>query len=169
MRIISKDETVAWLSERGLIDIKGELVFSEFLSPIRFLVPVDSGKKTALSRVVASFFDTHSQNEALLWVNEFGIWPSCEDLNLFRGFRQSLGEVRPLDEKPGHVFLNKDLDSLTSLIAMILYFCWGAVIVSMAGKFILKISHDEIIYLYVKDKQDLSNMRERLNPFLKEL
>ena len=166
MRIIDKYETMTWLAERGLTTSTGELVFTEFLSPSRFVIPVDSGEKTALSKTITSFFDF--EDEALLWINEFGVWPSSEDRYLFEGFRQSLGEYSPLYEKPGHIFSNKDLEAVKALIAMVLYFCWGAVIVSISRSFIFKISHDEIIYLYVKNKEDLPSMRTTLSHFIEE-
>lgn len=164
MRIIDKNEIMTWLSEKRLIDSNGVLSFSGFLSPLRFMIPVDSGKKTALSKTIVSLFD--AKDEALLWINEFGIWPSCEDRYLFAGFRKSLGEYSPLHEKPGHFFSNKDLDAVSSLIAMTLYFCWGAIIISTANNFIIKISHDEVLYLYAREKECLSKMQESLTKIL---
>jgi hypothetical protein len=154
MRIIDKEETKLWLSQRGLLDSTGEPSFSEFFEVIDFAIPVDSGRKTALSRILASFFET--DDEALLWINEFGIWESSEDRYLFQGFRRSLGESSPLHEKPGHVFSKGDLDAVRSLIAMTLYFVWGGILFSPAKGVAIKISHDEFITLYARDKKDTS-------------
>jgi len=164
MRIIDKRETMSWLSERGLLDPRGKLLLSRFLAPIHLRIPSDSGKKTALSKVIASFCD--ATDEALLWINEFGIWPSSEDRHLFEGFRRSLGEDRPLHEKPGHLFSGEDLDAVGSLLALVLYFCWGAVFISTARGVVITISHDEIIDVFVKDQKDIPDIKERLDRLL---
>jgi|SRR6266540_2885714 len=164
MQIIDKNEIMIWLDKRKLLDHRGELLHTEFTELSQYKFPVDSGKKTALSKTIASFFDTDS--EALLWINEFGIWPSSEDINLFNGFRRSLGEFSALTVKPGHIFSSNDLETIGSLLSMILYFCWGAVLVSTSKNLIIKISHDEIIDIFARDKQSFSEIRGRLNGLL---
>jgi hypothetical protein len=161
MRIIDRHETEVWLSARGLVDSKGMLSLSAYFTQAPYTIPPDSGKKTALSRTIVSFF--RDQNEALLWINEFGIWPSSEDRHLFTGFRQSLGEHSPLPEKPGHLFSAIDLETVGSLLAMALYFCWGAVLVSASGDFLLRVTHDEQIHTYARDEVDLSKIHTLLS------
>jgi hypothetical protein len=151
MEIIDKEKTMNWLSIRGLLDSKGSLSLSGFSEPVSYRIPADSGKKTVLSRIIASFFD--SEGESLLWINEYGIWPSCEDLTLFEGFRKSLGEYSPLFEKPGHIFFKQDLSSVSSLLAMIFYFMWGAIIVSGTKNIVVRISHDEMLDIFLKDEK----------------
>ena len=130
---------------------------------IDFPISVDSGRKTALSRVLVSFFDT--DEEALLWINEFGIWPSSEDRYLFEGFRRFLGERSPVHEKPGHIFSKDDLDAVRSLVAMILYFVWGGIMYSPAKGLTIKMSHDEFITMFARDPQDGSIITERFKHF----
>lgn len=165
MLIIAKNETITWLTERRLLDREGQLLHDEFRMKLEYIIPGDSGKKTALSKIIASFFDNDVQ--ALLWIYEFGIWPSCEDRNLFDGFRRSLGESQPISMKPGHIFSNSDLDSLASLLSMVLYFCWGAIVISTANDFVIKISHDEIINVFTKDQKTFSEIQGKLNKLLK--
>jgi len=164
MRIIDKEETIRWLSQRGLLDPTGKPSFSKFFQVMDFAIPVDSGRKTALSRIIVSFFEY--DDEALLWINEFGIWESSEDRYLFQGFRRSLGESSPLHEKPGHVFSKGDLEATRSLVAMTLYFVWGGILFSPAKNLAIKISHDEFITIYVKDKKEAAIITEKLRPFL---
>jgi hypothetical protein len=157
MEIIDKEKTMKWLSSKGLLDSKGSLSFSGFSKPVSYRIPTASGKKTVLSRVITSLFD--SETESLLWIDEWGIWPSCEDWTLFEGFRKSLGESTKLYEKPGHIFSKQDLGAITSLVAMVLYFCCGAVIVPTTKSFIIKISHDEFIDIYSQDKEVLIQIK----------
>lgn len=150
MEIIDKERTANWLSIRGLLGSKGRLSLSGLKQIGYYPIPADSGRKTVISRTIASFFDT--EDESLLWIDEFGIWKSCEDWTLFEGFRHSLGEESPLYEKPGHIFSRKDLDSVGSLLAMALYFCWGAVIVKADKSLVVRISHDEILDIYIPEE-----------------
>lgn len=164
MRIINKEETIHWLSERGLTNSTGMFSFSGFVEVMDSPIPVDSGRKTAISRAIVLSFDT--DNEALLWINEFGIWESSEDRNLFEGFRRSLGEHRPLHEKPGHIFSSSDLINVRSLVAMTLYFVWGGILYSPAKRLAIKISHDEHISFFARDKKDVSNITEDFKKYL---
>jgi hypothetical protein len=73
MRIVDKNEVMTWFSQRGLFDPTGTPSFPEFINVLDAPIPADSGRKTALSRVLSSFFE--ADEEAILWINEFGIWP----------------------------------------------------------------------------------------------
>ena len=128
MLALEKQGIIHWLATRGVSNATGELSLSGFIRLIDSAIPPDSGRKTALSRALISFFD--SDEEALLWINEYGIWPSSEDRNLFNVFCHGLGENSPLHKKPGYIFSNNDLVNIGSIVSMILYFVWGAVLYS---------------------------------------
>ncbi len=163
MRIIDKEETMRWLSQSGLLDSAGKLSFSGFVEVMDSAIPADSGRKTAISRAMVLLFD--ATDEALLWINEFGIWPSSEDRNLFEGFRRSLGEHSPLHEKPGHIFSSRDLSNVGSLVAMMLYFVWGGILYSPVRGLAIKISHDEYITVFARNKEDAPGITEKLKKY----
>jgi hypothetical protein len=154
MQIINRDETKLWLSNRELLDSKELIKLSDYHGFQSYIIPNDSGKKTALARIITELFA--QEYEALLWIDEYGIWPSSENRNLFDGFRRSLGENRQLQDKPGHIFSKHDLVSISSLLSLILYFCWGAVIVSTDKNILIRISHDEILKIYLKSEGEKS-------------
>ncbi len=164
MKIIDKKETMEWLSERGLLDSKGELSFSNYPEMLQFRIPGDSGKKNVLSRIITSIISPHGNG--LIWIDEYGVWPSCEDMNLFNRFRMSFGEICELNEKPGHVFMKDEVPDVSSLIVLVLFFCWGAVIVSDNGKLIIRISHDEMIDFFAKDSESLKGVPENFRRLL---
>jgi hypothetical protein len=143
----------------------GGLSLAGFVQVIHHSISPDSGRKTALSKLITSFFDT--DDEALLWINEFGIWPSSEDRNLFAGFRRSLGENSPLHEKPGHIFRSSELKDVSSLLAMVLYFVWGAILYSPAKGLIIEISHDEVINIHARNKESAMTVTEEFKKYLK--
>jgi hypothetical protein len=159
MKIIDNEKIKEWLSEKKLLDSQGSLSILDFSKLASYRIPIDSGKKTVLSRVITSFFDF--KDASLLWINEYGIWPSNEDWTLFNGFRKSIGEKSQLFEKPGHIFTEIDIDTINSLVAMILYFNWGAMIVSAKKDILIKISHDEILEVFTHSKINIE--KEILN------
>jgi hypothetical protein len=95
-----------------------------------------------------------------LWINEYGIWPSSEDPGLFDGYRKSLGENKPVHERPGHVFEKSDLEVVASLVGMVLYFVWGALIASPTAGALVVISHDEWLELHLRGDQSLKEPAE---------
>jgi hypothetical protein len=54
----------------------------------------------------------------LLWVSEFSIHPSNENLHLYYRMRQSYGEIRLLNEAQGHLFLDYEDAELASFLQM---------------------------------------------------
>ena len=106
-----------------------------------------------------------AEGESLLVIHEHGVFPSAEDRFLFDGFRRSLGERAPVHEKPGHLFTRDDAKAVASLLALVLYFAWGAYIFPESGRFVVQISHDEILDVW-GDEATLGTFRERLNSFL---
>jgi hypothetical protein len=164
MRTLDKTETIRWLSQNGVsFDSVGRLTSTTLFKAIHYPICPDSGQKTALSKLLVSFFE--DDNEAILWINEFGIWPSSEDWCLFDGFRRSFGEDTPLYKKPGHLFSKGDLSIVRSLVAMILYFIWGAVLYSPSNGLLVEVSHDEFISVFVKDKKDVLSVSEKLKRY----
>jgi hypothetical protein len=164
MQVIDEARTVLWLAKNGIVVANGQPSFTTFVEILSTAVPPDSGRKTALSRTIASLFK--DDDEALLWINEVGIWPSSEDRFLFDGFRRSLGEESPLPAKPGHLFSRDDLAPVASLVALVLYFVWGAILYSPARALVIKISHDELISVFVRVGMPASDVTEVLTRIL---
>lgn len=102
MKILNVKETKNWLIERELLNSAEDFIIPKSLNILSYKITNDSGKKTVISRILSSIFD--KPNESILWIDEYGIWPNCEDWFLFNGFRKSLNEEAPLHEKPGHLF-----------------------------------------------------------------
>jgi len=152
MHIINGDEIRLWLSKRELLDSKGMIKLYGYHDFQNCIIPNDSGKKTALARIITELFA--QECESLLWIDEYGIWPTCEDQNLFQGFRKSLGESDKLQNKPGHIFSKEDLIAISSLLSLVLYFCWGAIIISSNKNIIIRISHDEVLEIFIKNQEE---------------
>ncbi len=183
MRILSMPETTTWFAERGLVIAKWHCDLSGRPWKAYHIDP-DSGAKALLAKAIASHFSEFG--ESMVWIDEWGIWPSAEIWHLFNAFRESLGEPRvvieevgdvftrregendPLSERPGHLFLPGDVHEMASLLALVLYFVWGAVVVSSSGELIFRISHDEWIDVYAKGEADREGLYDWLKWYLGE-
>ncbi len=165
-RILYMTEVTRWFSERGLTIVRRDCDLSG-LHKTTYHIDPDSGAKTMLAKGIATAFSEFG--ETMVWIDEWGIWPSAENWHLFNAFRESLGEPKvvleetgdvftrregedaPIWDRPGHLFLPDDLHEMTSLLSLVLYFVWGAIVVSSSAELILRISHDEWIDLYAKE------------------
>lgn len=126
-----------------------------------FLLPTDSGHKTALSRQVCYTISF----PAFLWIHEHGIWPTSENPDLFVLVRAGLGETRNLDAAPLHVLERDELYALHSLLSLVLYFVWGAILFEPAYRRTWLFSHDEWVSLSCPDSQALAAAIEVLTRF----
>lgn len=88
----------------------------EWLSGVNRILPTADETLTKLrygypgaAYLVYSFASWFASNAtyrwpALLWITEWGVWPSSENLHLYYRLRQSYGDYRLLNEAPGHSF-----------------------------------------------------------------
>ena len=79
----------------------------------------------------------------MLWVTDWGVWPSSEHMPLAEGLRRGLGEERSIHEAPGCVaMLGEDDQALSVLITAVL-FLWDCWLLSPNGRLAAFFSHDE--------------------------
>ena len=114
-----------------------------------FTIPPDSGKKTALARVVAAIFA--SLSAPTLYIPEWGVWPSSQNLDLFDSYRQAKGETRSLDEAPVHCFSSASEEAFLGILCLALYFVWDAEVFDRDDKCLISISHDEWLEIRTAD------------------
>jgi hypothetical protein len=107
-------------------------------------IPVDSGAKVGLARILANTF--LDRCPAILWITETGIWGSSEHMDLFEKYRLSFGEKRSIRDAPVHTFEpDGDRNSLISILSLALFFCWGFEIMNQDRSLAMTVSHDEWI------------------------
>ncbi|HEY3444988.1 MAG TPA: hypothetical protein VGK67_01440 [Myxococcales bacterium] len=164
MRFLTDDEVTRQLEQWGVkFNEKGEEELGEYGARLRFRVPPEAGRRTALSRVMSLWFK--QDGDVLLVIDEWGLYPACEDLNLFTRFRQSYGEGRNLREAPGHLIKADEREALRSLVALMLYFVWGGSLLSRTMGLLVQISHDDTIGVFAKDAARLEEIRSDLQSF----
>jgi hypothetical protein len=98
----------------------------------------------------------------LLWITEFGIWPSSENWSLFDRLRRSYGESASLQERPGHLFSSSEIDDLTTILQLSALFGWGGYLLSEANSVNCFFSHDEFIEFFAHERRQIEKLRDRL-------
>ncbi|HLJ90253.1 MAG TPA: hypothetical protein VKZ53_25805 [Candidatus Angelobacter sp.] len=97
---------------------------------------------------------------ALLWITEWGIWPSSENWHLYYKLRQSYGDQRLLHEATGHLFLEHEAEDLASFLHLSILNGWGGYLLTHANYVNLFFSHDEFIDFFAQNDHSLSEVRE---------
>lgn len=153
MKILTKEKASELLGGRPLDTFLSD--WSNCLSQVgeAYSIPLDSGRKTALARVLSNLLLRGSA--VLLYVSGWGVWPSSENLDLFYGYRRSVGEGRTLAEAPVHLFERIDVDTFVSVLSMVFFFLWDAWVSDIEGKTLVRVSHDEWLEVFTGD--DASN------------
>ena len=156
-------ESRARASELGivLLDSPPHVRWSGRTVPVRFDIGEPARAPIALARTFVDWFGKFG--DCLLWVSEYGIWSSREDLNIYYRLRGSYGDHRQLGEAPGHLFLGHEKADLASYLSLVIQFGWGAHLLAGPTWTYMFVSHDG----WVVVASDV--FRERILADLKDL
>jgi hypothetical protein len=100
---------------------------------------------------------------AVLWMTEWGIWPSSENWHLYYKLRQSYSDHRLLNEAPGHLFLEYEVEDLASFLQVSMHNGWGGYLLTRADYANLFFSHDEFIDFYSEDQGIIDEIHKSLH------
>lgn len=81
-------------------------------------------------------------HELLVWVVEFGIWPSSENRHMYYQLRRSYGDSGKLNEAAGHLFDAQEREACITFLHLALEFGWGVYIISKPLNRWIFASHD---------------------------
>jgi hypothetical protein len=134
---LSKKACEEWLAARRyVVPYPNHFDFSGSLA-----IPDGSCAKSGLIKSILTWLP--SDNQCLLWIVTSGVWPTCENQDLFDRVRASLGEKRQIEEVPGQVINLADRGPLESLLDICIYSLWDAVLADEEHRFCIECSHDE--------------------------
>jgi hypothetical protein len=102
---------------------------------------------------------------ALVWITEWGIWPSSENFHLYYRLRQSYGDRRMLHEAPGHYFLNYERADLVSFLQVALLNGWGGYVLIDSANVNFFFSHDEYVDVFCHSASGLDEVRGFLKAY----
>lgn len=130
----------------------------------QFEIPSDAGARVALARMLWETVAA-SAPYSLLWVTEYGIWPSGEHRPLAESARVSWGAPGPLAAYPGQlVALGEQEDGLSGLVLALL-FLWDCWLLPAGASQAAFVSHDEFGIAVFREESDRSVFSRRLKLF----
>jgi len=98
----------------------------------------------------------------LLFITEWGVWPSSENWHLYYKLRQTYGDYRLLHEAPGHLFLEHEGEDLASFLQLSMLNGWGGYVLTEANYVNAFFSHDEYIDFFAQNSGNLADICKML-------
>ena len=143
MRFLTPAECSQWC-DRWQISLNDQRQpASEFAQPYRLRCdfPPSFTQSLCFSRCIESALQP--RETCLLWITNWGIFPSNENLHLYYRLRQSYGDCRLLDESPGHLCHDYERPEVVTLIQLCMLFGWDVHLIPCAGYGRAFVCHDE--------------------------
>jgi hypothetical protein len=168
LRFFTGDETVAWVKGLGL-ELNERFGTPdrepEHLHHVRFLLPQTPGQVAWLSRFISTCLMPRAN--CLLWVSEWGVWPSSENWHLYYRLRQSYGDHRLLHGAPGHLLLDYEEADLVSFLELGILNGWDMhllPVLNYGGTDTARafVSHDEWVALSHRELSRVNEWTETL-------
>ncbi len=156
MRFYTKSECEAWLAGRQQKEPRA----GDGLPRVRIAFPPEPHKLYFFARWIAE--SQTFKRPALLWITEWGIWPSSENWHLYSKLRGTYGDNRLLQESPRHYFLDHEVADLASFLQVSMLNGWGGYVLTEANYVNVFFSHDEYIDFFANHLQNLPNVRDAL-------
>jgi hypothetical protein len=158
MRFYTKEECEEWLSGRERK--KPDAVPSVHVE--RIVYPHEPYQLFFIAHWIATSLTY--RRPTLLWVTEWGIWPSSENWHLYYKLRHTYGDHRLLHEAPGHLFLEHEAEDLTSFLQIAMLNGWGGYVLTGMNYVNAFFSHDEYIDFFSERDGNLDEVRRDLRP-----
>jgi hypothetical protein len=158
LRFCTKEECETWLSDRQRQ--KPDLTPDVRVERIEY--PSEPYRVFFFAHWIAS--ELTYRRPTLLFITEWGIWPSSENWHLYYKLRQTYGDNRLLHEAPGHLFLEHEAEDLASFLQLSLLNGWGGYVLTEANYVNAFFSHDEYIDFFAENSANLAEIRETLGP-----
>jgi hypothetical protein len=137
-----------WRGERGLADVNRDAPIVLTRNYGQVVTPPGQEAEVATAVVDA----LGEWDECLLWIEEWGIWPSSEDWPKYYAERGAHGERRTLDKAPGHLFSRDQRPDLLRFLQLVLENAWEAQVLPVAGDRSngrrAHVSHDEFVDVF---------------------
>jgi hypothetical protein len=164
MWYLTKEDSRKWCEGHGFNSGRGgyPVIDDKKHSAVTYFSDKNWSQLTWFSGFLASYLQPF--RECLLWVTEWGVWPSSENLHLFYRLRESYGERRHLHDAPGHSFLGHENADLATYIQVALQFGWGFYLVTSPSYQSAFVSHDEYVKFYTDDSDVAEKARHCLDP-----
>lgn len=139
MKAIDKATARIWCAVHGFA--WGDRDLPVQCGPEEFTIPQDAGARIALVREHLVPF--RNEEEVLILIDDWAVWPSGQWMHTFDRFRLSYGISESLIERPGHIVSKEEFDPATSIAKYAVLMLWDCYILGSSGRTFLYYSHDE--------------------------
>ena len=146
MRMLTREQSAAWIGQRQPVDaIFGarDAAPPAGLVCRRFHIPDGTSPVHTIFRHAVSWLIV-DRASVLVWTDEYGIWHSSEDWNLYYKWRRAMGDSGVIEDAEGHLFLAHEAPDAVSLLLMASLFGWGFCAVSGESRRAVRINHDGV-------------------------
>jgi len=123
-----------------------------------FRIPIDTGGRIALSDIL--FRGLPSEQDTMIWITDWGIWPSGERMHVFDRFRFSYGLDKPLVDIPAFIHRASEREDALSFFTFPILFLYDCHVLSESGDTWIFISHDEVGWACVKSISRLESIKQ---------
>jgi hypothetical protein len=154
MRVYTQQESEEWLSDRERL--KPDLAPNTHTERMGY--PPEPHGVFGVAHWMATSLTFRMPT--LLWITEWSIWPSSENLHLYYRVRQTYGDYRLLHEAPGHLFLEYETEDLATFLQVAMLNGWGGYMLTQAGYVNAFFSHDEYIDFIAETDACLEEVRK---------
>jgi hypothetical protein len=160
MRFLLPDETRDWCRRTGVLGVNDQpMVQTPDMQCRRFDIRLVTGPRClSLARQFSCLFSP--ADSRLLWVTLSGIWPSSENLHLYYRLRQSYGDLRLLQEAPGHYYLPHETEDFSSFSFVGLVNGWDMFLFDSQDSARVFVSHDGWFDIALRDSTLFDEVRE---------
>jgi hypothetical protein len=158
LRFYTKEECETWLSDRQRK--KPDLMPDVRVERIEY--PPEPYQVFFFAHWIAH--QLTYRKPTLLFITEWGIWPSSENWHLYYTLRRAYGDLRLLHEAPGHLFLEHETEDLASFLQLSMLNGWGGYVLTDANYVNAFFSHDEFIDFFGDKNANLAEVRAALGP-----
>ena len=106
-----------------------------------------------------------SSPEILLWVTEWGVWPSGECQPLAKAVRAGFGSTQLLADQRGHLVRESESDEGLAVLALSALLMWDCWVVRVSGCPVFAFSHDEYVAVFSRREDEVDSIVKKLELF----
>lgn len=133
LRLMEEMGFVVPLDRKDMFNVSNDSVMFKIQGLIRF-------DPYRLAKCVTNWSKDNYPN--ILFIMEYGIFPSSENLHLYYLMRRSYGDYQSVADAPAHEFMRFEKADLCSFLQICINNVWGGMLVNSKNRFFY-FSHDE--------------------------
>lgn len=108
-------------------------------------------------------------HECLLWISDWGVWPSSQHMPLYTRLRRSFGDEEHLHTAPGHLFKFEEKDDLISFVYLCVVFGWDFSLTTNTDQARIFGSHDEFVEAMFRSEEECVQFAETMASFFEDV